>query len=296
MSTTLRRAQLKLLRTAGFKYTKAKSNFKVPYLISLGDYSSENPFFKPAINSEEIIACIAWCLDMNQPVIFDIGAHCGYFSTHFASMLKKNDPRVFSFEPTTQTYYDLVSSVNKLHLRKNIFPMQAALSNMDSVVTLNYSKKYSMLSQIITDHENRTLPVEEKNFALATTLNRVVKELNIVPQLIKLDVEGFESFVLQGASDILQRSDKPAICIEWNPGTLNQCGSSATELASLLKGYELFYLDDYEFGKKKFLEKIDDPTTIPWVCNLFAVPLVPGAVDKWKHNIELLQKQYNISK
>ena len=152
-----------------------------------------------------------------------------------------------------------------------------------------------MMAQVIADNKKESIPVENKHIALSTTINKVSDSLGVFPDLIKLDVEGYESFVLEGTDQILQADNKPAICIEWNPATLAQCGSSVSTLASLLKGYEIYYINDYEFGKKKFLEKIYDVTAIPWVCNLFALPPGTHVFEQWKNNIEKLQRLYNIS-
>ena len=261
----------------------------------MGDYFSENPFFKPEICSEEIISCSAWCIVKRRPVIFDIGAHCGYLSSHLATLLKKNDPQIYSFEPVSQTYFDLVLTINKLKLTENVFPIHAALSNVDGVLTLSSSKWLSMLAQVIMDDKKESIPVGNKNIALATTINKVSDSLGVFPDLIKLDVEGYESFVLQGADNVIHADNKPAICIEWNPATLEQCGSSGSVLASLLTGYEIYYINDYEFGRKKFLEKINDVTAITWVCNLFALPPGTHVFEQWKNNIEKIQRLYNIS-
>ena len=295
MSITLRRAHLWFLQNIGFKYLKAKSNFNVPYLVCLGDYFSQNPYFKPDCNSEEIITSVAWCMEKEQPVIFDIGAHCGYMSTHFSALLKKNDPRIFSFEPVAPTYSDLLHTIDKLQLQDNVFPVHAALSDSDDIVTLTYSKWLSMLAHVSSDNKKRTTQTGNKHIALATTVDKVASSLGVFPHLIKLDVEGYESFVLKGAHSVLHLADKPAICIEWNPATLEQCGSSAKELASLLSGYELYYVNDYEFGKREFLEKIDDITLIPWVCNVFALPPGTAVVEKWKANIEKIKDLYHIT-
>ncbi len=295
MSTTLRKIQLRILKNIGVKYFKTNSNFKVPFIVCMGDYFSENPFFNPPLNTEEIICSVAWCLEKERPVIFDIGAHCGYLSTHFASLLKKNDPQIYAFEPVSATYFDLVLTINKLGIRNNVYPIQAALSNADGVLTLSSTRWLSMLAQVITDDKKEQVSGENKHIALATTVDKVSTSLAIFPDLIKLDVEGYESFVLEGADKVIHADNKPAICIEWNPATLEQCGSSGNMLASLLKGYEIYYINDYEFGKRKFLEKVNDVTAITWVCNLFALP--PGAdiFESWKNNIEKIQQQYNIS-
>jgi FkbM family methyltransferase len=261
----------------------------------LGDYFSENPFFKPETNSEEIIASVAWCMQKEKPVIFDIGAHCGYFSTHFAGLLKQLDPRIYAFEPVTPTFLDLIKTIDTLKLQENVFPIQAALSNKDEIVTMSYSKWESMLAHVVRNDHAEPANAGNSNVAVATTVNKIAGYLGCFPDLIKLDVEGYETFVLQGADNILEKKPKPAICIEWNPDTLKQCGSSAEELLSLLVGYDLYYLNDYLLGKRKFLDKMDDIISIPWVCNLFALPKGAGIFEQWKNNIEKIIKQYNIS-
>lgn len=295
MNTTLKRMQLQFLFKMGFRYWKAKSNFDVPYLISLGDFFSQNPFYKPEINSEEIISCVAWCLPIDRPVIYDIGAHCGYFCAHFATLLQSNNPRIYSFEPVTLTFFDLLKTISQLDISGSVIPIHAALSDKHDIVTLNYSKWESMLAHIIPVEKNESANSASFIIALSTTADQVATTFGTNPDLLKLDVEGYESFVLKGASSILRGEKSPAICIEWNPGTLAQCGSSTQELASALKGYDLYYLNDYELKGIKFLEKIKDVQAINWVCNLFAVPSESDKIVEWKNNIEKLKKQYSIS-
>ncbi len=278
----------------GIRYVKVTSNFKVPYIISLGDFFSQNAFINPESNVEEIITCVAYCINKTRPVIFDVGAHCGFHSTHFASLLKKSDPVIYAFEPVAPTYFDLVKGVNKLNLTANVFPIHAALSNEEDIVTLKYSRWESMLAQVVETSNTDPTPVRDSLITTATTLNKVCRKLNVFPDLIKLDVEGYESFVLKGASQILQHEKKPAICIEWNPDTLLQCGSSPAELSSLLSGYDLYYVNDYQFGKKRFLEKIDDIGSITWVCNVFAFPSHANFA-QWMADIDRIKKQFNIT-
>lgn len=49
------------------------------------------------------------------------------------------------------------------------------------------------------------------------TLDSVVEELNIEPDFLKIDVEGFEHVVLSGASQVLTKF-RPCIILEANPG------------------------------------------------------------------------------
>ena len=49
------------------------------------------------------------------------------------------------------------------------------------------------------------------------TLDSIVEELNIEPDFLKIDVEGFEHLILSGASRVLSKF-RPHIVLEANPG------------------------------------------------------------------------------
>jgi FkbM family methyltransferase len=75
-----------------------------------------------------------------------------------------------------------------------------------------------------------------------TTLDAFVAE-NGIPRLdlIKIDIEGSEARFLRGAANSLRRWH-PVLLIEINPAVLEQFGSTAAEVASLLSdlGYQLY--------------------------------------------------------
>ena len=58
--------------------------------------------------------------------------------------------------------------------------------------------------------------------------------------LLKLDIEGFETFALQGAKETIKRC-RPAILLEVNTGALERAGSSEFELLSLLQSFGYRY-------------------------------------------------------
>ena len=60
------------------------------------------------------------------------------------------------------------------------------------------------------------------------TLDSIVDELNIEPDFLKIDVEGFEHLVLSGASRVLSRF-RPRIVLEANPGDKS---AAVTEILS----------------------------------------------------------------
>jgi hypothetical protein len=75
--------------------------------------------------------------------------------------------------------------------------------------------------------------------------------------MIKMDVEGFEGFVLKGASKILTDSNAK-ILMETDDAFLKNNGSSARALIDILKGYG--YQSFYRSDKKCFIKGDDNLT------------------------------------
>ena len=89
-------------------------------------------------------------------------------------------------------------------------------------------------------------------------LDELIQELNIeTVDLIKIDVEGFEPFVLKGAAAILTNSNAKII-METDDRFLKNNGSSAQELIKLLQGYG--YKKFYRADKKTDIKLTDDLT------------------------------------
>ena len=88
-----------------------------------------------------------------------------------------------------------------------------------------------------------------------TTLDGYFEDKDNFPDFVKIDVEGFEAFVLKGASDVLAQCNA-TILMETDDGFLKYNGSSARELISILQGYG--YRTFYRSDKHCFVEQNDD--------------------------------------
>ena len=296
MSTTLKIGYLRLLTRMGKKSLITTSVFSFPYRISLGDAFSENPFYNPYSNVGEILATAAWVLDKQNPVIFDIGGHCGFIASQLAQLLKKNNPSIYSFEPVAPTFTDLLHSINELSLQKYIQPVAVALSSGSGFVQLNYSKKNSMLAQIIPEGmQSNERAGSEIYIAASQTLDEFIKISN-QPDVIKIDVEGWEVHVMKGARTMwLQEANRnTGVCLEWNPEALRDTGTSVDDLYQFFRGYKFFYINDYEGQRLPELAEVKDPLELTHVCNLFAVHQSCQQVTTWKSNYERLKAVYNV--
>ncbi len=67
------------------------------------------------------------------------------------------------------------------------------------------------------------------------SLDEFAKEHGIYPDIMKMDIEGFELDALRNAHEILMR--KPAINISVHPAFLEARGQSSKEVLDLLANY-----------------------------------------------------------
>jgi len=81
------------------------------------------------------------------------------------------------------------------------------------------------------------------------TLDDYCEEKQILPDVVKVDVEGHEPYVLQGGRKTLSVA-RPYLIVEINSKALREGGSSAGELLALLADldYRVFHVDATRAG------------------------------------------------
>ena len=126
-------------------------------------------------------------------VFFDVGAHVGFY-TLLASALVEDRGRVIAFEPLPRNieYFEKHIALNKV---QNVMLIKAAVSDQPGEMRFQEGQASSM-GRI---SENGTHVVE------MVSLDDLVSRHAIpFPDYMKIDVEGAELFVLEGARQILR--------------------------------------------------------------------------------------------
>ena len=150
-------------------------------------------------------------------VVYDIGAHVGYF-TLMMSRLVGEHGRVFAFEPNPANFALLKQNLkdNDIH---NVTAVPLAVSDRSGEVIFA-TFGYSFVGHIAnedTPEDAQLIPVQ------ATTLDDFVyRDNHPCPRFIKLDVEGAEDCVICGAENVL-RQGMPIIHAEVRPGVIFEC-------------------------------------------------------------------------
>jgi FkbM family methyltransferase len=127
-------------------------------------------------------------------VVYDIGAHVGYFSIIFGKLVGATGT-VYAFEPMKENYDFVLQhiSINKLPNVKAIHAGIAASSGAASFVTQNHSATY---------HRNDSGSVRVPVY----NLEEYVRDNCLSPpNLIKMDIEGEEMYVIPSILDFVIR-------------------------------------------------------------------------------------------
>lgn len=171
-------------------------------------------------------------------IFIDIGSNIGLFSM-IGSQKVGSHGKVIAFEPSPTTFERLQLNTT-LAVYDNIEIRNLGLSNSNSKLILNISGGgYDAWDTFGTvEEEKRTGQVEVEVSTLDDQLTGVDKTKI---SLIKIDVEGWEKFVLLGAQTFLQQFS-PALLIEFTGRNTKAAGYEASEIYDLLAawGYEWF--------------------------------------------------------
>jgi FkbM family methyltransferase len=178
--------------------------------------------------------------------VLDIGGHVGFF-TLGAALRAGPAGHVHVFEPTPETVRILERHIelNGWEDRVTVFP--GVMADKDGEMTF-YTYGTSMassLSRANTMDLNPERPSQTKSVTVpAITLDSYCHSKGIRPDVIKIDVEGAELLVLQGARAVLA-SCKPVILCEVHTRHLANCGGSLQQLERFVDelGYGVEPLD-----------------------------------------------------
>ncbi len=173
-------------------------------------------------------------------IFFDIGANIGSYAILASGI---SEAKTICFEPIQETFNDLKNNIKLNCLEEKIFPLNIGLS--DKQGKLMFTTQLDAKNHIINS-ENECIHYKELE----------VRQLDdfayYKPTLIKIDVEGYELYILKGAKKILQSEQLKVIIIEIN----NECKRyqiEENEIHHLLSSYE-FKL----FGYTPFSRRLDN--------------------------------------
>lgn len=174
----------------------------------------------------------------------DIGANVGSYTVLASAHV---GARSVTFEPVPVTYSIILQNININRINELVRPLNIALgSKKDKIM---FTSSYDTINHVVAKSENAENAIE----VMVDKLDNVLQGEQ--PSLIKIDVEGFETEVINGASEILKNEKLKAIIIELN-GSGERYGYNEDEIKSTLKanGFTPHIYDPVKRELKKIAE------------------------------------------
>jgi FkbM family methyltransferase len=201
-----------------FVSSRNKNYFLFKQDIGLTSAIRENKMWEPHIY--ESIKNV----NLENTNIIDIGANLGVHTLEFAEMVGQGE--VYAFEPQRIVYYQLCGNIIANGF-DNIIAYNVALSNKNGITLVENQNFYSEgLLNIGDTHVGKTGDEVEERTLDSYHFDNV--------SLIKIDVQGYEPFVLEGARETIKRNN-PIILIEIEDSQLTLFEKSIDDIINFFK-------------------------------------------------------------
>ena len=202
-------------------------------------------------------------IKLNLKKVIDIGAHKGEFLENIMSL--KNRIKVYSFEPQSKIFKDLKK---KFKNKRNIKIFNLAISDSNSLKKMNINIKtststFSSYNQnsflkklkdfLLTGYKNKS--VINSELVLANSLDSFCRKKKIKNiDLLKIDTEGHEMQVLEGAKKLL-KNDIKFILIEFHLSKIYK-NYNSLKIEKFLKINNFVLLKKFKFPILLFEDRI----------------------------------------
>ena len=184
----------------------------------------------------------------------DCGANIGLWTLVAASWVGDSG-QVIAFEPNPHTHAKLIRNVSSNHLDSTVQVFNAACAAKAQRLPFSCSSDHN-ISQVRVQPAEHTIMVE------ALTLDSILGRQPV--HGIKLDIEGYEFQALQGAQEIIRRSN-PWLCVEFNRllSGVTQLGQWDVHQFLTTRGYECRIFDPICNGPRAL------PLSLDWTCSSY---------------------------
>lgn len=138
-------------------------------------------------------------INRDKPVLFDVGANLGEYSNLLGDVFGSTT-QIYAFEPSTPTYNELKQRLT----HSNIHAVNAGLSDRTQELKLFINKDHSSMASLY-QRDIKNVSMDQFELVSLKTLDEFCQEQGIQQiDFLKIDVEGHEYKVLQGAKKMIQ--------------------------------------------------------------------------------------------
>lgn len=172
-------------------------------------------------------------------IVFDLGANIGIF-TVLLSKLVGNNGKVFAFEPDPELNMVLKQNIENNNLR-NVFVHSYAVSDQSKKAKFSINKEQDGDNRLDSSSMNHNM-IEVDTI----TIDEFCRNTKIIPDFIKMDVQGSEPRVINGMKKTIENCSKLKIITEFYPDAIIDVGFSPKEFLETLKklGFTIKIIDE----------------------------------------------------
>ncbi|MXN67425.1 FkbM family methyltransferase [Stappia sp. GBMRC 2046] len=227
-------------------------HYEVPFAGNVAAFLADRPYPKTwyfrnrlrrAIHGyhEPAMTFLLERLSESKHSLLDIGSHLGYFSVLFASV-PDHEATAIELDPSNFRELERCFNWQAEPVRGQLHAVNLGISDVQGTLNLPQNRPHNA-----SHHINSAFKGETELMAVElTTIDDFVSRMSRPPDVVKIDVEGFEVPALRGASRLLAEN-KPVLLIEVHPPQIRELGEDVHDVISITKatGYEHFQFHEH---------------------------------------------------
>lgn len=175
-------------------------------------------------------------------VLFDVGANMGQTRNWFRYY--KPQAKIFCFEPVKSTFGQLVNNCKN---DGNCVLENLAFAEKRGEKTIRlFEENFAVLNSLIDRLMNDKVGAREERIQMETLDNYCEKNMISKIDLLKIDTEGYDIHVLEGARNMMEKAGISMIYCETGFHNSNQRNTSFNELTRYLEEKDYFFFGLYQ--------------------------------------------------
>jgi len=184
--------------------------------FQIGDPTGASWYKKDGLDNEDIRHIETYLLaEDGSSIVFEIGCHHGLTTTLLSKRLQNGQLHAFEAMPDN---LEILKQNLALNQCENVVPIGAAVGDRSGEIRMKSKSNSAVLAGAAS---GPTVPL--------VCIDDYVDQTGVVPDVLKIDVEGFEINVLEGARKTIA-DKRPAILIEVHTELISRYGKNPEDL------------------------------------------------------------------